>query len=61
MNWIFFALAGSVAQLIDGTLGMGFGLTSSTLLLTLGDLAGVERKRHQDQRVVVNPPRCGNH
>ena len=30
MNWIFFAIAGSVAQLIDGALGMGFGLTSST-------------------------------
>jgi len=41
MNWIFFALAGSVAQLIDGTLGMGFGLTSSTLLLTLGTSAAV--------------------
>ena len=41
MNWIFFALAGSVAQLIDGTLGMGFGLTSSTLLLTLGASAAV--------------------
>ncbi len=41
MNWIFFALAGSIAQLIDGTLGMGFGLTSSTLLLTLGASAAV--------------------
>jgi uncharacterized membrane protein YfcA len=41
MNWIFFAIAGSVAQLIDGTLGMGFGLTSSTLLLTLGASAAV--------------------
>lgn len=41
MNSIFFALAGSIAQLIDGTLGMGFGLTSSTLLLTLGASAAV--------------------
>ena len=41
MNWIFFALAGSVAQLVDGSLGMGFGLTSSTLLLTLGASAAV--------------------
>jgi len=41
MNWIFFALAGSIAQLIDGALGMGFGLTSSTLLLTLGASAAV--------------------
>ena len=41
MNWILFALAGSVAQLVDGSLGMGFGLTSSTLLLTLGTSAAV--------------------
>jgi uncharacterized protein len=41
LNWIFFAIAGSVAQLIDGALGMGFGLTSSTLLLTLGASAAV--------------------
>ena len=41
MNWIFFAIAGSIAQLIDGSLGMGFGLTSSTLLLTLGASAAV--------------------
>jgi len=41
MNWIFFAIAGSIAQLIDGTLGMGFGLTSSTLLVTLGASAAV--------------------
>jgi len=33
---MLFALAGSIAQLVDGSLGMGFGLTSSTLLLTLG-------------------------
>ena len=41
MNWMLFALAGSIAQLIDGSLGMGFGLTSSTLLLTLGASAAV--------------------
>jgi hypothetical protein len=41
MNWWFFAIAGSIAQLIDGSLGMGFGLTSSTLLLTLGASASV--------------------
>lgn len=41
MNWMLFALAGSIAQLIDGALGMGFGLTSSTLLLTLGASAVV--------------------
>ena len=41
MNWIIFAFVGSIAQLIDGSLGMGFGLTSSTLLLTLGTSAAV--------------------
>jgi len=41
VNWILFALVGSAAQLIDGALGMGFGLTSSTLLITLGASAAV--------------------
>ncbi len=41
MNWLLFALAGSIAQLIDGSLGMGFGITSSTLLLSLGASAAV--------------------
>lgn len=41
MNWIIFAFVGSTAQLIDGSLGMGFGLTSSTLLVTLGASAAV--------------------
>ena len=31
-----FALAGAIAQFIDGTLGMGFGVTSSTVLIFLG-------------------------
>jgi uncharacterized protein len=36
--WILVALfgAGALAQLIDGTLGMGFGVTNSTFLLALG-------------------------
>ncbi len=41
MNWILFAFVGLTAQLIDGALGMGFGLTSSTLLVTLGASAAV--------------------
>jgi uncharacterized membrane protein YfcA len=41
MNWILFACVGLTAQLIDGALGMGFGLTSSTLLVTLGASAAV--------------------
>ncbi len=41
MNWIVFAIVGSIAQLIDGALGMGFGLTSSTLLVTVGASAAV--------------------
>lgn len=31
-----FALAGGLAQFVDGTLGMGFGVTSATVLLYLG-------------------------
>ena len=36
--WFFalFALAGGAAQFVDGTLGMGFGVTSATILLALG-------------------------
>lgn len=36
--WIIalFALAGGLAQFVDGTLGMGFGVTSATVLLFLG-------------------------
>jgi hypothetical protein len=36
--WFFvaFALAGGLAQLVDGTLGMGFGVTSATVLLSMG-------------------------
>src|SRR3546814_10441610 len=33
---VAFALAGGRAQLVDGTLGMGFGVTSATVLLALG-------------------------
>jgi uncharacterized membrane protein YfcA len=32
----FIALAGFGAQLVDGSLGMGYGLTSSTLLMAIG-------------------------
>ncbi|MBB6445205.1 sulfite exporter TauE/SafE family protein [Bacillus benzoevorans] len=33
---IIFAIIGFLAQLIDGSLGMAYGVTSTTLLLTLG-------------------------
>lgn len=33
---LVFALAGGLAQFVDGTLGMGFGVTSATALLWLG-------------------------
>ncbi|MFZ0324518.1 MAG: sulfite exporter TauE/SafE family protein [Actinomycetes bacterium] len=38
MMWLIlaFAVAGGAAQLVDGTLGMGFGVTSATLLLAFG-------------------------
>ena len=33
---LILALAGFAAQLVDGALGMGYGVTSTTMLLTLG-------------------------
>lgn len=33
---IVFGLVGAAAQMVDGTLGMGFGVTSATLLTVLG-------------------------
>jgi len=36
MSVLVFALVGAFAQLIDGTLGMAFGITSSSLLVVFG-------------------------
>ena len=36
INLLILAFSGFVAQLIDGALGMGYGVTSTTMLLTLG-------------------------
>src|SRR5690606_331274 len=36
VNLLILALAGFIAQLIDGALGMGYGVTSTTMLLTMG-------------------------
>jgi uncharacterized membrane protein YfcA len=35
-NFLLFVVAGFTAQMIDGTLGMAYGITSSTLLLSIG-------------------------
>lgn len=35
-RWIVLALVGLAAQLVDGSLGMAYGVTSSTLLLAMG-------------------------
>ena len=35
-NFLFFALTGFLAQMVDGVLGMGYGVTSATCLITLG-------------------------
>jgi uncharacterized membrane protein YfcA len=35
-NLIILGVAGLIAQLVDGSLGMGFGVTSSTLLIAAG-------------------------
>ncbi len=36
LGMFFIALAGFGAQMVDGSLGMGYGLTSSTLLIAIG-------------------------
>jgi uncharacterized protein len=38
---MFFVFVGAIAQLVDGSLGMGFGMISSTLLITIGTSAAV--------------------
>ena len=35
-NFLFFVLTGFLAQMVDGVLGMGYGVTSATCLITLG-------------------------
>ena len=35
-RFIVLAIVGLAAQLVDGALGMAYGLTSTTLLLTVG-------------------------
>ncbi len=35
-TFIFFILAGFLAQMVDGTLGMGYGVTSATCLMSFG-------------------------
>lgn len=35
-NFLYFVLGGFIAQLIDGALGMAYGVTATTFLLTLG-------------------------
>jgi siroheme synthase-like protein len=35
-QFLFFILAGFIAQMVDGTLGMGYGVTSATCLMSFG-------------------------
>ncbi len=35
-QFVFFVLAGFLAQMVDGTLGMGYGVTSATCLMSFG-------------------------
>jgi uncharacterized membrane protein YfcA len=35
-QFLFFIMAGFLAQMVDGTLGMGYGVTSATCLMTFG-------------------------
>ena len=35
-NFLLLAIVGLIAQLVDGSLGMAYGVTSQSLLLTIG-------------------------
>jgi hypothetical protein len=35
-NFLLLAIVGLIAQLVDGSLGMAYGVTSQSLLLTVG-------------------------
>ena len=35
-GWIVLAVVGLAAQLVDGSLGMAYGVTSTTLLIATG-------------------------
>jgi uncharacterized protein len=41
LDVLFFALVGALAQFVDGSIGMGFGMLSSTLLITIGTSAAL--------------------
>lgn len=41
MTMAIFVLVGALAQLVDGSIGMGFGMLSSTLLISLGTSAAL--------------------
>jgi uncharacterized membrane protein YfcA len=47
-----YVIAGAIAQMIDGALGMGFGVSATTMLLTLG-VAPAGAYHHWRQRNVV--------
>ena len=36
VNFLLLAIVGLIAQLVDGSLGMAYGVTSQSLLLTVG-------------------------
>jgi uncharacterized membrane protein YfcA len=38
-NFLLLAIVGLIAQLVDGSLGMAYGVTSQSLLLTVGKRA----------------------
>lgn len=41
MEFIVYAVIGGLAQLIDGSIGMGFGMVSSTILISIGTSAAL--------------------
>lgn len=57
---LLIAVAGAAAELIDGTLGMGFGVTASTVLIVLAGLGPAQASAivHTAELVPPSPREC---
>ncbi|MBE3556452.1 MAG: sulfite exporter TauE/SafE family protein [Firmicutes bacterium] len=53
-QWLIFAFVGLLAQLVDGSLGMAYGVTSTTLLLASGIAPAVASASVHTAEVITN-------
>lgn len=53
-QWLIFAIVGLLAQLVDGSLGMAYGVTSTTLLLASGIAPAVASASVHTAEVITN-------